>query len=200
MDDPKQLNELYADVEWALSEGLPATEVIFALDRLKAAAPKGSGYELYTNRYLAEALLERAPFRALKCGRRALELEEDACTFACVGIAHLSLKNDSSAELAFRGALRLEPENPWYAHNLGHILDTCLNRSEEALKWLESAHRALPDDVDVLLSLAHAVFRVQGEEPTRNLLLRAFEGSTSEVEGRLRSWRIEESQGAAGSE
>jgi tetratricopeptide (TPR) repeat protein len=80
---------------------------------------------------------------------------------ALAGLAHALLGNYHSAVAAYRRAIAIAPRNPWYQHNLGHLLDVGLDRPKVALRHLEAAHRAAgPDDGEISASLAHCLARL----------------------------------------
>lgn len=186
--DSRQVEGLYTDVEWALAQGLSARDLIPMLQRLAQAAPRDSEYAVYAQRNLAELLVRRSPFRAARLARGVLEIREDDRAYAVLGLAHLLMGNYKSAEKSYRAALALVPHCPWYAHNLGHLLDVALGRPEEALRFLRLARRALPQEPEIATSLAHALFRLDREQEARRELEAAL-GDEREGEELLAVWR-----------
>jgi hypothetical protein len=67
------------------------------------------------------------------------------------------LGNYVYARTAYARARTFAPENPWYAHNLGHLLDIALGKPEEACAHLKYALDCLPRNADLALSYAHAL-------------------------------------------
>lgn len=145
------------------------------LERLARAAPEGSDASLFAHRHLAEYLVEQHPWRALVHLRRVLgparppkrsapsghAADVDDGAHALAGLAHALLGNYHSAAEAYRRAIGIAPRNPWYQHNLGHLLDVGLDRPKVALRHLEAAHRAAgPDDGEISASLAHCLARL----------------------------------------
>jgi len=77
-----------------------------------------------------------------------------------MGLAQALLGNYRAAVSAYREAVRLAPQNPWYHHNLGHLLDVALERPNDALPHLEEAHRLEASQHEVLASLAHCLAKL----------------------------------------
>jgi hypothetical protein len=61
---------------------------------------------------------------------------------------------------AYRKAVHLSPRNPWYHHNLGHLLDVGLHESVTALDHLRIAHRLQGHEDEITASLAHCLARL----------------------------------------
>lgn len=189
--ESRQIEGLYADVEWALAQGLPERELIAMLQRLaKAAAPR-SEYFIYAQRNLAELLVRRSPFRAARLAQSVLSVRDDDRAFAVLGLSHMLMGNYKSAEKAYRSALALLPHCPWYAHNLGHLLDVGLGRPEEALAFLRIARRGLPHEPEIASSHAHALLR-SGDRAGAERELRVAVSDEREARGLLDQWAKEE--------
>jgi predicted Zn-dependent protease len=164
---------LRATIERALHREDPGSEVIPMLERLQNIAGDGSDHRRFADRRLAELLLEDDPWRAAVYLRRLIERpggdEEDA-HWALMGLAQALLGNHNFAARAYRRALSIDPGNPWYSHNLGHLLDVALDRPAEALVHLELAHKRLPHAVAIACSLVHALWRVGRLDDARKIL------------------------------
>lgn len=80
--------------------------------------------------------------------------------WAELGIVQTTLGHFRLAQKAYERALALDPNNPWYAHNLGHLFDVALGDAKRSLPFLTAAHESLPHVLKVTLSLAHALTRV----------------------------------------
>jgi Flp pilus assembly protein TadD len=185
--DPRQVEGLYTDVEWALAQGLSERDLIPMLQRLAQAAPPESEYAVYAQRNLAELLVRRSPFRAARLARGVLRTRDDDRAFAVLGLAHMLMGNFRSAEKAYRSALRLVPHCPWYAHNLGHLLDVGLGRPQEAIPFLRLALRGLPHEPEISSSLAHALLRAGARKDARLALEQAGETAAA-AESLLEAW------------
>lgn len=185
----RKIECLYADVEWALSQGLPRRELVAMLERLVRAAAPGSEYALYGQRLLAEHLVQHSPFRAARLAQEVLQYEADDQAYAILGLAHLLLGNYKLAERAYRSALALLPHCPWYAHNLGHLLDIGRDQPESALPHLRLARRLLPDEPEVASSLAHALIRAGLEREAWPHLLDAVDGDEARARELLSAWK-----------
>lgn len=130
------------------------------LQRLVRAAEPDSAYAVYAKRQLAELIVQSSPFRAARLAQEVLDVQPDDRAFAALGLAHLLLGNFRLAERAYRSALHLVPHCPWYAHNLGHLLDVGRNDPREALPFLKLARRLLPHEPEIAGSYAHALIRL----------------------------------------
>lgn len=185
--DPRQVEGLYTDVEWALAQGLSERDLIPMLQRLAKAAPPESEYSIYAQRNLAELIVRRSPFRAARLARGVLRAREDDRAYAVLGLAHLLMGNFRSAEKAYRAALGLVPHCPWYAHNLGHLLDVGLGRPREAIPYLKLAQRGLPHEPEISSSLAHALLNSGAKADALAVLERTLE-SREAADRVLASW------------
>ncbi|MBP9111380.1 MAG: hypothetical protein KBF88_01170 [Polyangiaceae bacterium] len=142
---------------------------------------------LSAHRGLAELLVEREPWRASVHAREVLRrCPDDDGAWAILALSQALLGNYKFAVKSYSEALHRSPNNPWYAHNLGHVLDVILSEPEAALPWLEKAHASLPMDRSVKASLAHALGRLGRLDEARKLLP-AFEAASSE-ERALSRW------------
>jgi predicted Zn-dependent protease len=171
---------LRASIERALRRDEPQGDVIPMLERLQRISLEGSDHKRFADRRLAELLLETEPWRAAVYLRRLLAGEErddlgragheDDAHWALMGLAQALLGNHRFAARAYRKALSIDPGNPWYAHNLGHVLDVALDRPVEALRHLELAHKRVPDAPPIACSYAHALWRVSRIDDARRIL------------------------------
>lgn len=186
--DPRQVEGLYTDVEWGLAQGLSERDLIPMLQRLAKAAAPESEYSVYAQRNLAELLVRRSPFRAARLARGVLRTREDDRAHAVLGLAHLLMGNYRSAEKAYRAALRLVPHCPWYAHNLGHLLDVALGRPAEAIAHLRLALRALPHEPEIASSLSHALLGAGQASEAQAVLVKAGESPEAALQ-MLEAWK-----------
>ena len=95
------------------------------------------------------------------------------------------LENYHCAAAAYRRALDLLPGDPWYAHNLGHVLDVMLGLPSEALPFLREAHRVVPGDVEIASSLAHTLARLGRLQEAKDVLAPFMRGVAAFREHRL---------------
>ncbi len=180
---------MYTDIEWALSQGLPLGEVVPMVERLLRTSEPGSLHQLYAKRQLAELIVRSEPFRAARLATEVLGAHpEDDRAHAVLGLACLLMGHYKKAESSYRTALHLVPHCPWYAHNLGHLLDVAMGRPAEALQWLWLARRALPQEPEIASSLAHALLRTGRVDEARNELLEAVGGSHKRAQEVLMRW------------
>jgi Flp pilus assembly protein TadD len=108
--------------------------------------------------------------------------------WATLGLAHALLGNYAAAITAYTRAHRLAPQNPWYAHNLGHLLDVAMDRPADALPLLRAAERAQPGEPDLVSSLAHALARCGELEEAVRVLDSATRDQASAQHAALRRW------------
>jgi predicted Zn-dependent protease len=162
---------LRRNIERALKRDDSPAEVLPMLERLQRVALEGSDDASYADRRMAELLLETAPWRAALHIRRLVESEphEDA-TWALMGLAQALLGHYRFACASYRKALAIAPGNPWYSHNLGHLLDVALDRPHDARKHLERAHARVPDEPAITCSLVHALWRAGQLDEARRVL------------------------------
>lgn len=175
--DPEALR---ASIERALGRDEPEGDVIPMLERLQRIAHEGSDHQRFADRRLAELLLETEPWRAAVYLRRLIDSDrpdelgraghEDDAHWALMGLAQALLGNHRFAATAYRRALSIDPGNPWYAHNLGHLLDVALDRPAEALKHLELAYKRVSGETAIACSYVHALWRVGKMEDARRVL------------------------------
>jgi Flp pilus assembly protein TadD len=155
--DPRTLRR---DIERALRRDDAPHEIVPMLERLQRVAHEGSDEHSYADRRLAELLLEANPWRAAMHVRRLVDRKpNDDAAWALMGLAQALLGNHKFACQAYREALAIDPNNPWYSHNLGHLLDVAIDRPRDALRHLECAHRGVPDEPAIACSLVHALWR-----------------------------------------
>ncbi|HEY6724027.1 MAG TPA: tetratricopeptide repeat protein, partial [Polyangiaceae bacterium] len=104
--------------------------------------------------------------------------------------------NYRSAAAAYRKAMLLAPHFPMCAHNLGHLLDVALNRPGDALKYLEQAYTAFPNEPEIGSSYAHALVRAGQHSRAKTVLSDALDGDTSAAERLLAEWLRSDPPGA----
>jgi Flp pilus assembly protein TadD len=132
--------------------------------------------------------VEHDPWRAALFARRVLQFhEEDDGAWAVLGLAQSLLGNYRYAARAYERALAIAPENPWYAHNLGHLYDVALNRPHDALPLLAQATEAQTGEADIAASYAHALARCGKLVLAKKILKRAIRhGATAD---QMALWR-----------
>jgi tetratricopeptide (TPR) repeat protein len=112
---------------------------------------------------------------------------EDDRGWATLALCQTFLGHYRFAVTAYHHALASAPKNPWYAHNLGHLLDVALGRAAEAIGWLKRAYQSAPDSAEVAASYAHALARVGRLSEARKVLTRAMKrGASRELTALLR--------------
>jgi tetratricopeptide (TPR) repeat protein len=168
-----KVERLRRQAERAIDARKSRTVVLPLLERLVAAAPRGSEAGRYGHRQLVEQLVDHHPWRALLHARALLAdggrpAAIDDELHGLVGLAHALLGNYAAAVAAYRRAVAIAPSNPWHQHNLGHLLDVGLGEPRAARRHLEAAHRgAGPDDGEISGSLAHCLARLGELEAAR---------------------------------
>ncbi len=156
--------------EEALRADASQTELQTMLARLVEVADEGSDDFIFAHKHLAEFHIESAPWQAALHLRQALRFNErDDVLNALNGLCQALLGNYRSSVAAYRRALSLASRNPWYHHNLGHLLDIALNQPATALAHLRLAHVLEPGEAEITASLAHCLGRLQGPDRLHKL-------------------------------
>jgi len=172
------LTKLQNRAEKALIIGRPYQEVVLVLEELARKAPEGSEFQLFAHRRLAELCLERNPWQtALHLKRLMRAGDTDDSVFALMGLCQTLLGNYNSAVSAYRRALELAPDNPWYHHNLGHLLDVGMGNAKTGAKHLRIAYRLESTDSEIAASFAHCLARLGRLAEARAIAKRAVKGS-----------------------
>lgn len=190
-----ELDRLRKDVEEALREATDPGVVLPMLHRLAKSAPEGSEACSFAHRNLAEILVDRDPWRAALHARRAtLSQPEDDRGWAALGLCQTLLGNYRAAASAYRHAVECAPQNPWYAHNLGHLLDAALGRPEDAVAWLRRAYEGARCDGEIATSYAQALGRAGLVEEAKRVLKRAMKRAGTREQIALMKWLEEGAQ------
>ena len=169
-NDQRDLDVLRTRAEDAIRRGKPTSEVRPLLERILAISSSASDDALFAHRHLAELLIEEHPWvAALHLRQVAVYVDDDDVVHALMGLCQALLGNFQSAVSAYRKALKLAPRNPWYHHNLGHLLDVALSRPEVAEEHLRLAHRMEPEEHEITASLAHCLGRLGTLDEARML-------------------------------
>lgn len=162
---------LRQEIERTLSRAFDPADVLPRLARLARMAPASSEDARFAHRHLAELLAPRHPWRAAIHARSALaHRDDDDRSWAVLALCQTLLGNFRCAVTAYKRALASDPGNPWYAHDLGHLLDVGLGEPERALPFLRSAHHAMPSSSEMTASFAHALARSGRCEEARRAL------------------------------
>lgn len=184
-----ELDRLRKDVEEALREATDPGLVLPLLHRLVKSAPEGSEECAFAHRNLAEILVDRDPWRAALHARKATRAQpDDDRGWATMGLCQTLLGNYRSAASAYHRAVECAPGNPWYAHNLGHLLDVALGRTQDAIPWLRRAYEGARCDGEIATSYAQALGRAGQVEEARRVLRRAMRRSGTREQVALMKW------------
>lgn len=162
---------LRRSVDLALRNDLTPDEVVVPmLEALARAEPPGSASWVFAQQKLAELVVETQPWRAAVAARAAMaHAPDDEAPKATLGLALTLLGHYRAAARAYRAAVAVAPGNPWYAHNLGHLLDIALDEPHEAVALLTRAYQVEPH-LEIAASLAHALGRTGCIDQARELL------------------------------
>jgi tetratricopeptide (TPR) repeat protein len=179
---------LLRDVERALLRDTPIERLLPLLVELARTAPVGSGPWLLACQHLAARAVDVDPWRASLLSRRVVALCDDHLAWGILGLAQSILGNHRFAMHAYRQALARAPDNPYYAHNLGHLYDVVLDQPERGLALLERAYRRLGGQPDAAASLAHALARAGRFGRARGLAAAAVRATGSAEHHALRDW------------
>ncbi|HEX6243180.1 MAG TPA: tetratricopeptide repeat protein [Polyangiales bacterium] len=188
--DPSDLERLRARIDDALRRERPRNEVMPLLARLLVSAGESGELFVYAHRHMAELLIADEPWQSALHLRQVIKAgAADDTAHALMGLCQALLGNFDSAVYQYERALVLAPQNAWYHHNLGHLLDVALNRPEEAAKHLRWAHDAHPMEDEVTASLAHCLARIGQLEEAEALAQEAVDlAPDHESHGSLLSW------------
>jgi Flp pilus assembly protein TadD len=175
METGSDTHRLRQEIERALRRAFDPADVLPRLARLARLAPAASDDGVFAHRQLAEILVERHPWRAALYARRALASRgDDDRSWAVLAFCQTLLGNYRCAAAAYKKAIASAPSNPWYAHNLGHLLDVALGIPERALPYLHTAYLAQRDNSEIVASYAHALGRAGHSREARIVLERAL--------------------------
>jgi hypothetical protein len=185
----EQARELRRQIEATIAVAIDPHDALPLLNRLARMAHVGSDEALFANSQLAELLVERHPWRAALCARRVLAQQpEDDRAWATFALCQTLLGNYKVAVSAYRRAVKASPDNPWYAHNLGHLLDVALGHASEAEAWLGRAYRGAPASSAICASYAHALARLGRLAEARKVLTRTKKRTASREHAALLRW------------
>ena len=187
---------MLSDVEWALAHGLDADELVPMLEKLVQNAEPGTQARVFGARHLAELLVSKQPWRAALLAREVLRDREDDRAWAVLGLAHTLIGNYRAAAAAYRRALILAPDCPWYLHNLGHLVDVALDQPDSALPLLESAHRREPREVEIATSYAHALARAGQIELATEVVMKSLRAPADAATRMIDDWLESDPPGA----
>ncbi len=114
----------------------------------------------FAHRQLALVLAPSNPWKASSVARTLLTGHpREHAAWAALGLAQSLLGQHRFAVRCYERALRIAPNQPRYAHNLGHLYDVVLDQPAAALALLERAHQAEPLCAEIASSFAHALGR-----------------------------------------
>ncbi|MDP9149073.1 MAG: tetratricopeptide repeat protein [Myxococcota bacterium] len=185
----QQAQELRRHIEWTLARAVDPSNLLPMLHRLARLADNGSEDAVFANLHLAELLVERDPWRAALYARRVVAHRvDDDRGWATLALCQTFLGHYKFAVTAYHRALASAPNNPWYAHNLGHLLDVALNRAPESIGWLKRAYESAPSSAEVAASYAHALARDGRLAEARRVLTRAMKRTASREHTALLRW------------
>src|SRR3954464_8262832 len=188
-DAPGEVDRLRREVERALRDQRDGEDVLPLLARLARAANPESEAWIFAHRHLAELGVEHDPWRAALFARRVLaQHPDDDGAWAVLGLAQSLLGHYRYAARAYERSLALVPENPWYAHNLGHLYDVALDRPIEALPLLAQATGAETGEADIAASYAHALARCGKLAYAKRVLKRAIRRGGTADQMALARW------------
>jgi Flp pilus assembly protein TadD len=184
-DDHEQA--LLERAERALRAG--GEEATSLLVRLAREADAGGDAWVFAHRHLAEIAAHQDPWRAALLARRVVaERPDDAHAWALLGLACSLLGHTRAATAAYERALARTPDNPYYAHNLGHLYDVGLDRIDDAIRWLARAVAKAPGDPEIAASYAHALARGGRMAEARRVLRHAARRGLAPHHEPLRRW------------
>jgi Flp pilus assembly protein TadD len=170
-------------VERALANGARGSDVLRDLESIIREAEEGDRDALFAHRQLAELRLEESPWRAALHLRKLIAAAAaDDGVHALMGLCQAMLGNFKVAISAYRKALELSPRNPWYHHNLGHLLDVGGGNARAAIKHLRFAYELEPAEDEIAASLAHCLARLGELDEARDLAETAVRSAPENVD------------------
>jgi tetratricopeptide (TPR) repeat protein len=190
-ENPNQeLQRTRTRVERALASGSRGPDVIGLLEELLHESEEGGADALFAHRQLAELHLETAPWTsALHLRQLVLADVADDGVHALMGLCQALLGNYRAAISSYRRAITLSPRNPWYHHNLGHLLDVGVGEAEAAVHHLRLAHEIETEEDEITASLAHCLARLGELGEARAMARDALDGAPDNEEHRaLLDW------------
>ncbi|MCB9591505.1 MAG: tetratricopeptide repeat protein [Sandaracinaceae bacterium] len=172
--------------ERAIDEGRGRLVIEPLLEAILERAAEDDPVRSFAHRHLAELMLERDPWTAALHLRKALSQHAaDDVGHSLMALAQALLGNYRAAVAAYRRALRLSPRNPWYHHNLGHLLDVALDDPRAALPHLQIAlEQAEESEHEITASTAHCYARLGEHEVARQLAAQALAAAPRSKEHR----------------
>lgn len=186
----ESLQILREQAETALRGSSKREEIEPLFEKLSFMAPDGSELYIFAHRHLAEFKIESRPWQAALHLKKVLAHQtNDDAVFALLGLSHALLGNFRSSVIAYEKALAIAPANPWYHHNLGHLLDVTLHEYPAALEHLVTARKLEDGEPEISASLAHC-YAVMGRlDEARASIEEAIEASPGHKEhGELLAW------------
>ncbi len=189
--DRNSVVSLRRRAERAIDEGRDRLDVEPLLERILDIAKDEDPARSFAHRHLAELKLERDPWSSALHLRSVLVANpRDDVAHSLMALAQALLGNYRASVASYRRALRFSPENPWYHHNLGHILDVALDDPDGALPHLTHAlEQSDPSEHEITASAAHCLARVGRLDEARELAEHAVEAAPDNDDHRaLLSW------------
>lgn len=171
LSDERSVEALRRRAERAIDEGRGRRVLEPILEGILRIAPDDDPATIFAHRHLAELRLEQDPWSAALHLRKVIVVHpHDDVSHSLMALAQALLGNYRAAVSAYRRALALSPRNPWYHHNLGHLLDVALDQPQAALPHLELAlQHADPPEHEITASTAHCLARAGYLEDAREL-------------------------------
>ncbi|MGE0789710.1 MAG: tetratricopeptide repeat protein [Sandaracinaceae bacterium] len=191
MSESRNVEALRRRAERAIDEGRSRRTLEPILEQILRVATEDHPARIFAHRHLAELRLEMDPWSAALHLRKVIVANpRDDIAQSLMALAQALLGNYRSAVTAYRRALQVAPQNPWYHHNLGHLLDVALNEPRAALPHLELALRESdPSEHEIAASASHCLARLGRLERARELALRACEEAPDSEDHRaLLAW------------
>lgn len=184
--DENRLDVLRRRAERAIDEGRARHLVEPLLEKILLLADDDERSRAFAHRHLAELKLETDPWGSALHLRQAISFEpHDDVLHSLMALAQALLGNHRMAVACYRRALAVAPRNPWYHHNLGHILDVALDQPERALPHLMLALRtAQPPEHEIVASAAHCLARLGRLKEAKRLAERAVRAAPSNTDHR----------------
>ena len=187
--NPDDIRRLRLNVDCAIRQSIDPDELAYMLRNLARSAPQESEDFSFAHRHLALLHIDKRPWLAALSARHVVtQRPDDDASWALLGLSYTTMGYHRAAVDAYRRALALVPTDPWYAHNLGHLLDVCLDRPADGVRLLALALRKRPRERDIAASFAHALGRLGRIEEARRVLRRYMKNGGSADHRALMEW------------
>lgn len=177
------------ELERSLWAGERPEHLRAAFVELAQSSAVGSKAWQFALGHLAALLGPEDPWKASVVARRLLsQTPKDHVAWGVLGLSQSLLGNVKYAIHCYERALSIAPNEPRYAHNLGHLYDAALDKPERALPLLRLAHEREPRSADIAASYAHALGRAGRPKEGLDVLAPALRRGATRDQAEVLAW------------